>query len=698
MIPLGKLKKAFRGEGGKAASLACRLRKVAIVGSPNVGKSVIFNALTGARVSVSNYPGTTVEVSRGNMTFQGESVEVVDTPGLYSLSPVTEEERVSRRLLMDEAPDLVIHVIDAKHLSRMLPFTLQLLEGGFRLILVLNIMDEATQLGMTIDSDRLEKELGIPVIPAVSVTGKGLDKLRAHLEEALSGPPLLAEELSPACDWGFSEGDRPSGPAESYAPILPPSLHQASEAICNLLQGEYGLSHWVLSQLLLNEDAEILATVKEQEGERFPLIRAIIQETRSQLSQPPGYIIWLARQTGAERLARLASTPPTGEMSKGRRLLDNLMMRPLTGLPILFIFLYVGLYLFVGKFGAGIVVDGLEGVYARFLETPLTNFVERLIPSPTWQDLLVHDYGLITLALRYAVIIILPVVASFFLVFAIIEDSGYLPRLALLLDKFFKAIGLSGRAVIPIVLGFGCGTMATVVTRVLETRRERVIATLLLALAIPCSAQLGIIFALLSSTRYGLMIWGSVVGLVFLLVGFLSSRLLKGAPPSFYIEVPPLRWPKLGNILSKTYARMECYFAEVLPLFMLASLLIWLGRYIVIAGSSLFDWAINIIRPAVLVLGLPPQASEAFLFGFLRRDYGAAGLYDLHSQGLLQGNQLLVAMVVITLFLPCIAQALVMQKERGLRTALAIIAFVLPFAWLVGFALSLLLAALGVRV
>jgi ferrous iron transport protein B len=354
--------------------------------------------------------------------------------------------------------------------------------------------------------------------------------------------------------------------------------------------------------------------------------------------------------------------------------------------------------LFVGKFGAGIVVDGLEGVYARFLETPLTAFVERLVPYPMWQELLVHDYGLLTLALRYAVIIILPVVASFFLVFAIIEDSGYLPRLALLLDKFFKTIGLSGRAVIPIVLGFGCGTMATVVTRVLETRRERVIATLLLALAIPCSAQLGIIFALLSSTRYGLLIWGLVVGLVFLLVGFLSSRLLKGSPPSFYIEVPPLRWPKLSNILSKTYARMECYFAEVLPLFMLASLLIWLGRYIVLFGSSIFDWALNIIRPAVLALGLPPQATEAFLFGFLRRDYGAAGLYDLHSQGLLQGNQLLVAMVVITLFLPCIAQALVMQKEQGLRTTLAIIAFVLPFAWLTGFALSHLLSVLGVRI
>jgi ferrous iron transport protein B len=697
MTPLRKLGKVFTCCQGPETPLACRLRKVAIVGSPNVGKSVIFNALTGARVSVSNYPGTTVEVSRGHMNFPGESVEVIDTPGMYSLSPVTEEERVSRRLLLGESPDIVIHVIDAKHLSRMLPFTLQLLEGGFRLILVLNIMDEATRLGMTIDRDRLEKELGIPVIPAVSVSGKGLEELRSRLEEALTGPPLLA--AGPACDWGFGKGeDRLAGPAEGYAPVLPPALQQGGEAICNLLRGDYGISHWVASQLLLNEDSEILEAAQSREGERFPLIQSIIRETRTQLSHPPGYIIWLARQTAAERLTRLASTPPTGETGRSQRLLDQLMMRPLTGLPILFLFLYLGLYLFVGKLGAGVIVDGLQKVYARFLETPLTALVERLIPYPIWQDLLVHDYGLITLGLRYAVIIILPVVASFFLVFAIIEDSGYLPRLALLLDRFFKAIGLSGRAVIPIVLGFGCGTMATVVTRVLETRRERIIATLLLALAIPCSAQLGIIFALLSGTHFGLLIWGLVVGLVFLLVGGLSSRLLKGAPPSFYIEVPPLRWPKIGNIFSKTYARMECYFAEVLPLFMLASLLVWLGRYIVIFGSSIFDWALRLLRPAVVALGLPPQASEAFLFGFLRRDYGAAGLYDLHSRGLLQGNQMLVAMVTLTLFLPCIAQALVMQKERGLRTTLAIIAFVVPFAWLAGFLLYHLLNAFGVKV
>jgi ferrous iron transport protein B len=248
--------------------------------------------------------------------------------------------------------------------------------------------------------------------------------------------------------------------------------------------------------------------------------------------------------------------------------LSRLTMNPITGVPILLLVLYFGLYQFVGVFGAGTVVDFLEiNVFESYINPWVNGIVNSYIPWQWLQDLLANEYGIITLGIRYAIAIILPIVGSFFLVFSIIEDSGYLPRLAMLVDRIFKKIGLSGRAVIPMTLGFGCDTMATMVSRTLETKRERVISTLLLALAIPCSAQLGVILALLSSSPKAMMIWVIFVSFVFLFIGYLTSKILPGDQPSFYMEVPPLRLPKLSNIASKTYTRMQWYLAEVMPLF-----------------------------------------------------------------------------------------------------------------------------------
>ncbi|MBT9143631.1 MAG: Fe(2+) transporter FeoB [Dehalococcoidia bacterium] len=280
---------------------------------------------------------------------------------------------------------------------------------------------------------------------------------------------------------------------------------------------------------------------------------------------------------------------------------------------------------------------------------------------------------------------------TFFVVFAIIEDSGYLPRLAMLIDRIFKLIGLSGRAVIPMVLGLGCVTMATIVTRIQETRRERVIATLLLALAVPCAAQMGVIFAILAGSPRALLIWIGVVTLILLLVGYLASKVLPGQKASFYMEVPPLRLPKPSNVLVKTYTRLQWYLAEVIPLFMLASILLWVGDL-----TGLLNSAVSLLEPLVEFIGLPPEAAFAFLYGFFRRDFGAAGLYDLHSAGVLQGIPLVVSAVTITLFIPCIAQLMVMLKERGIKTALAIALFIFPFAFLVGYILNLVLTTLGV--
>jgi ferrous iron transport protein B len=385
------------------------------------------------------------------------------------------------------------------------------------------------------------------------------------------------------------------------------------------------------------------------------------------------------------------TAPEKRVITLGERI-STLAVRPLTGVPLLLIVLYFGLYKFVGEFGAGTVVDLLEKqIFVERINPWITALMKSLIPWEIIQELFVGEYGIITLGIRYAVGIILPIVATFFIFFSFLEDTGYFPRLALLVDRLFKYIGLTGRAVIPMVLGFGCDTMATMVTRTLETKRERIIATLLLALAIPCSAQLGVIIGLLSKAEGALLVWGVCMLLLFIIVGLLASKVLPGEAPMFYMELPPMRLPQLGNVLTKTYTRMQWYFIEILPLFILASVLLWLGKI-----TGFFEKMIAAMTPVMASIGLPKETAVAFIFGFFRRDYGAAGLYDLQSKGLMNARQLAVAAVTLTLFIPCIAQFLVMKNERGWKTASAIGVFVSLFAYASGYALNKMLLLTGI--
>lgn len=484
-------------------------------------------------------------------------------------------------------------------------------------------------------------------------------------------------------------------PAPSTVPLrYAPVIEEAIAGIEALLTADYNLGTRAMALLLLQGDDETTQTVREREGTRFAAIAELVDRTATAYNRPLSYVIAMARQGEAERIVASTTSFPEGEKRRLSETLSRLTIQPVTGIPILLMVLYFGLYQFVGQFGAGTLVGLLEdNLFGQIFNPWVTGIVQALVPWPVVQDLFVGEYGVITLAITYAIALILPIVGTFFLVFSIIEDTGYLPRLALLIDRVFKLIGLNGRAVIPMVLGLGCDTMATVVTRVLETRRERVIATLLLALAIPCSAQLGVVLGLLSQNGAVLLAWAGMVGLVFVVVGFLASRLLPGERPSFYMELPPLRLPNVRNVLTKTYTRMEWYFFEVFPIFVLASVLIWLGRLI-----GVFQWAIDALAPVMAALGLPREAAAVFLFGFFRRDYGAAGLFQLQQRDGLSMGQLLIAAVVLTLFVPCIAQFSVMLKERGAKTALAIFAFIFPFAFLIGFLLRLGLQTLGVEI
>ncbi len=650
---------------GQSGLPSCKL-KVALVGNPNVGKSVLFNVLTGAYVTVSNYPGTSVEVTRGSATIEGQEFEIIDTPGMYSLLPITEEERVAREILLKETPDIVIHVLDARNLERMLAMTLQLMEAGLPVILVVNIMDEADRMGLHINIPLLREKLGIPVIGAATAKKRGVQEIRKTIVNFTPGKQVH-----------FNYNKR---------------LENDISEIVALFKGDYRISHKALALLLLQRDDEIAGIVKDAEGAGYQALEEKVKEKIFERRTSFHQDLSMERRRTVKGLIKDVFSAPDNMKITLSEKISRWTVRPLTGVPILLIVLYFGLYKFVGVFGAGTVVDLLEKtVFEGFFNPWITGVVKYLIPWEVIQELFVGEYGIITLGLRYAIGIILPIVSTFFLFFSILEDSGYFPRLALLVDRLFKHIGLTGRAVIPMVLGFGCDTMATMVTRTLETVRERVLATILLALAIPCSAQLGVILAILSKTKGALLVWSVCMILIFLVVGYLAAKVLPGETPMFYIELPPMRLPQLSNILTKTYTRMQWYFFEILPLFILISILLWLGKI-----THFFEKVVEGISPVMASIGLPRETAVAFIFGFFRRDYGAAGLYDLQAKGILDARQLTVAAVALTIFIPCVAQFIIMKKERGLKTATLIAVFVSVMAYGTGYLLNKFLLITGI--
>jgi ferrous iron transport protein B len=640
--------------------------RVALVGAPNVGKSTLFNRLTGAYVTVSNYPGTSVEIDRGHARFGEHAVEVVDTPGMYSLLPTTEEERVARRLVLSGEVDVLVQVVDAKDLERALPLTMQLLETGRPVVVAANMMDEAEALGLRLDHGLLSRRLGVEVVPMAAARGRGLKELEAAVCRA----------------------------AESPVAPRPRYLNGVGEAIDRVrgsMAGVYPVDAAAYAALLVQGDEEIGSAVAGLEPDGAAVVRLAVAEATTDFADTAIYRVAYERHRAAEKILVGVVVDPHADTPRLRDRVGAALARPLVGVPVLLGVLYLGLYQFVGVFGAGVVVDWIEEVVFEERLNPFFELVfGTLVPWEWLRGLFVGDYGMLTLGVRYAVAIILPIVGAFFLFFSVVEDSGYFPRLALLVDRVFKRIGLSGRAVIPMVLGFACGTMATMVTRTLETRRERVLSTLLLALAIPCSAQLGVIVAILAGHGASLAVLALVLGGVFLLVGWLAAQVLPGEAPVFHMELPPLRPPRLGNVLAKTATRMQWYFREVLPLFLLASVILWVGDL-----TGLLQAALRALTPVVALLGLPAETAQPFLFGFFRRDYGAAGLFDLSQQGVLNTLQLTVAAVTLTLFVPCVAMFLMMLKERGWKTTVGIVAFVVPFAFLVGAGLNVVLGWLG---
>jgi len=635
--------------------------RVVIVGNPNVGKSIIFGLLTGKYVTVSNYPGTTVEISSGYTTIRDKKLLITDSPGVNSLTPMSEDEKVTRDMLLNKTVDAIVLVGDAKNLKRALMLLLQLSEMELPCILDLNMEDEAKAKGIEIDYQRLSALLNIEVIGTIAPQRKGIHGLK----EAILKPryPSLHTHY----------GNVIEEHAEKIMMLLPETTISKRSLALMILSGDESLREWLVAHL----NKEDIRTIED-----------LRDEAQSKLKEPISHIIGHSRIKLAEEIIKGVQKKGTPEAGFLAKKISRLTIHPVFGIPILLLVIF-SFYEFVGRLGAGLLVNFFEKIiFSRYLTPAIEKVVKFIIPVAFIQDMIVGQYGIVTMALTYAVGIILPITATFFLAFGFLEDSGYLPRIAAISNRAFRLIGLNGKAVLPIVLGLGCGTMATMSTRMLETNRERVIATFLIALAIPCSAQLGVIFGMLGPLPVRATLWwaGCII-LILVTSGYLASKIIPGEKPDFFMELPPMRFPAMGNILMKTLSRIEWYLKEAVPLFVLGTLILFVLDKVKILG-----WLETLASPVVVnLLGLPAKTTGAFLMGFLRRDYGAAGIFDLSRQGLLTENQVIVSLVTLTLFVPCLANFFMIIKERGIKTALSMFLFITIFALTVGGILNLIL-------
>lgn len=689
--------------------------KVLLVGNPNVGKSVIFACLTGRYTVVSNYPGTTVEMSSGHAGFDRKR-EIIDTPGVNSLFPKSEDEKVTRDFLLRYRDATIVQVADAKNLFRALLLTTQLAELGCRMVLVLNMMDEARQRGIEIDTGELSSVLGIDVIETVAVEKQGIARLINALSSGAASVPAIETTYPAPLRNAIGELGRTIEQAHDYGLFGTLTVLSGDGDFLNEYGSAPGPETDVLVRNVRDREARLpnpfsyYIVSGHRDSVEILLRRAIVRKRdepigkRDKLEVVTPVIILAALTVvlyllaGRNGLSAIGLHPTLlvllgvvlGVMVTGAERINRITLHPIIGLIPLVLVLYL-VYELVGVFAAQALVGILEGKLFGELIIP---FLSGLLGEGWFKDLLVGEYGLVSVGLNYAISIVLPIVTVFFIVFGVLEDTGYFPRLTVLTNNAFRIVGVNGKATLPIALGFGCVTMATLASRILETKKERLIVVALLSLAIPCSAQLGIIMALSSAISVqAVILVGAIICAEFLLFGRLLSKLLKGPVSDFVLELPPLRTPKLSNIWFKTGARVRWFLREALPYFLLATFILF-----ILDRSGGLELVYRAAEPVVSrFLGLPVETAGIFIVGFFRRDYGAAGLFKLYAEGVLVGNDVVVALVVLSLFMPCLATLIVTIKELGLRYGAAIFLFVLGVSVLSGGILNLILSVLGMQ-
>ena len=569
------------------------MNKILLMGNPNVGKSAIFSRLTGAKVVISNYPGTTVEFTQGYTKINSSLPIIIDVPGVYSLKPTSKAEEVAVQMV--EEGDLIINVIDATNLERNLYLTLELLEKNIPVVVALNIWDETKPKGIEIDVEELEKTLGVPVIPTCGLSGEGIKDLVKHIPKA---KPKKVKLLTDEEKW------------------------QKIGRIVEKAQKFYHHHHTFLERL---EDFSIRPVT----GILFA-----------------GFVLFctfvVIRFIG-EGLINYMADP----------FFDKLWM-PLS--------IRVSEFLGGSGFLHDIIIGKLVGGEINYTQS----------------------FGVFTTGIYVPFAMVLPYIISFYLMLGVLEDFGYLPRLAVLMDNFMHRLGLHGYAVIPMILGLGCNVPGALATRLLEGRREKFIAATLMAVAVPCMAQIAMIVGIVGQRG------GIYVALVFLILmtilvakGIVMNKVMKGKSPEILTEIPPYRIPQLRSVLGKLWIRVFSFLKEAVPYVILGILFVNILYYL-----HVLEFISNIFAPILQNLwGLPKEAIGAMIVGFLRKDVAIGMLGPLN----LTTKQLVIGSTVLAIYFPCIATFVVLVRELGIKDMLKSAAIMVSVAIVVGGLLNLIL-------
>ena len=618
--------------GAVKVDAAAERQKVAIIGLPNTGKSLIFGHLTGEYAVVANYPRTTIEVKRTECQMNGCACAVFDTPGLHCLSVHSEEELAIRDLIFRERPDLIVQCIDANQLKQSLTLTAGLLELGVPVVVALNAIDETARKGLWIDSGGLSAALGVPVIETIATQGRGIGELRS----------AISNSRTPPCPIQY--GDIIEGAISGLEKLLGEGAAFSRQIALLMCMGDPFIEESIARHA---PDARIGEMKVRANGLSLELKGDVVTAVTSARSR------WVDGIT--EKTTRQQKVSP-GEFGKS---FGRLSRHPVFGIPILFCFLVATYYLVVYVAGA------LEGVLDGYLASPIVGFVSNLVPPGFWNELLVSEhYGLLTMGLFNAICTVLPILSVFFIVFGVMEDIGYIPNLCVLTRRVFEKVGLSGKAVMSLALGFGCKTMATLTTVGLP-RKERLVACYLIAFCIPCAAQFGLGMALLGRFAFGafLVTYGALI-LVEILAGLVLNRIIPDDETSDFIEeLPPMRLPDPRAVLVKTYYRLYWFLKEALPVFLVAALALFLVDKI-----GLLDATKTVARPIVVNwLGLPLDTVDALVLALARHEAAVAVLIGMADAGQLDMIQTMEAVFITTMFVPCFANIVAMCKRVGLK-------------------------------
>lgn len=558
------------------------MKKVVLVGNPNVGKSLLFSRITGIGVVTANYPGTTVEIKIGKFQYREEEYELIDGPGLYSLEIFSKSDKTAANLIDEN--DLIINVIDATNFERNLNLTLQLLKKNKPMVVCLNFWEDTAHKGITIDYKELENILGVPVIPVSALTTEGVNELVARIKEAKQG------QLS----------------IPNY------STEVAVDGICanNCSECTLNCNNW-----------------------KFV-----------------GYIVQKVQKLEHRHHTFLEN-------------LSDFTLNPFWGIISAIIVLISTLYI-VRFCGEGLTNYILTPFYEK-LYSPFIMHLANYVPSELVKGLLVghsvdplQSFGIFTSGVYIALVLVFPYFLSFYFIFGVLEDFGYLPRLAVILDNFFHKLGLHGYSAIPVMLGLGCKVPAIMSTRVLTNKREKILTTALLLMAVPCLPQTAMIVSL--GMPYGvhtIITIFAILAVFSLIVNFILNKLLPGDPTDLFTEVPSYRIPSIKLMLGKLKIRIVDYFGEVLPLIVGGVLIMN-----VLDSIGFINFITYTLKdPVKNLLGLPPDIASIMILGFLRKDVSIALLAPLH----LDTYQFIVACVFLVLYIPCISSFFTLVKELG---------------------------------